>query len=131
MAQTLRVPGNFQYCLSVWARSVGRVERDAVAVGATKTLRGLASSSGSGCARGESGSAEHDSVTFGAQLAAGASVDLFGMQVEAQPAPSDYKKTGARGGVYSKARFAADQLTVTAQGTDVYDAVIQIVNTES
>ena len=70
-------------------------------------------------------------MTFGAQLAAGRSVDLFGMQVEAQLGPSDYKKTGDRGGVYAKARFGQMQLTVTAQGTDVYDAVIQIVNTES
>ncbi len=58
-------------------------------------------------------------MTFGAQLGAGASVDLFGMQVEAQLAASDYKMTGAAGGVYSKARFASDQITVTAQGTDV------------
>ena len=56
------------------------------------------------------------SVTFGAQLAAGASVDLFGMQVEAQLAPSDYKMTGTYGGVYAKARFASDRITVTAQG---------------
>ena len=39
--------------------------------------------------------------------------------------------TGTAGGVYAKARFGADQITVTAQGTDVYDAVIRIVNTES
>jgi hypothetical protein len=69
-------------------------------------------------------------VTFGAQLQAGASVDLFGMQAEAQLAPSDYKMTETQGGVYANARFGADQLTVTAQSTDVYDAVIQIVNTE-
>ena len=60
-----------------------------------------------------------------------ASVDLFGMQVEAQLGPSDYKMTGASGGVYSKARFAADQLTVTAQGTDVLRRGDQIVSTEN
>ena len=53
------------------------------------------------------------------------------MQAEAQLGPSDYKITGAAGGVYPKARFGSDQITVTAQGTDVYDAVIQIVSTES
>jgi len=56
---------------------------------------------------------------------------LFGMQAEAQVGPSDYKITGAAGGVYSKARFGSDQITVTAQGTDVYDAVIQIVSAGS
>jgi len=55
-------------------------------------------------------------------------MELFGMQTEAQLGPSDYKMTGARGGVYPKARFGCDQITVTAQGSDVYDAVIQIVS---
>ena len=53
------------------------------------------------------------------------------MQVEAQLAASPYKRTGARAGVYSNARFASDELTVTAQSTDVYDAVIQIVSRET
>ena len=72
-----------------------------------------------------------EQVTFGVQLAAGTSVDLFGMQVEAQPAASDYKRTGAAGGVRSNARFADDRIRVTAQGTDVYDAVIRIASAGS
>ena len=72
-----------------------------------------------------------ESVTFGAQLSAGGTIVIFGMQVEAQPGPSDYKLTGTRGGVYAGARLAADTITVTAQGTDVYDAVLQIVNMEN
>jgi hypothetical protein len=71
------------------------------------------------------------SVTFGAQLSAGGTIVLFGMQVEAQLGPSDYKLTGTTGGVYANARFGADTITVTAQGTDVYDAILQIVNTEN
>ena len=70
-------------------------------------------------------------VAFGAHVDAGGSVELLGMQAEAQLGPSDYKPTGGRGGVYSRVRFDTDQLTVTAQGTDVYDAMIRIVNTES
>jgi hypothetical protein len=68
-----------------------------------------------------------DSVVFGARLEAGALVDLFGMQVEAQPGVSDYKKTGGSGGVYTEARFAEDELTLTAKGTDIFDAVIRLV----
>jgi hypothetical protein len=69
-----------------------------------------------------------DSVTFSVLLDAGTSVDLFGMQVEAQPGVGTYQKTGARGGVHTRARFAGDGLTVRAQGSDVYEAVIQIVS---
>jgi hypothetical protein len=64
-------------------------------------------------------------------VTAGGTIVIFGMQAEAQAGPSDYKLTGTTGGVYAGARFGADTITVTAQGTDVYDAVIQIVNMES
>jgi len=118
VAQTLNVPANYQYCLSVWARTSGG--SNVTLLGKTFALTTQWSRifvTGSG-------------TTFGAQLNAGATVDLFGMQAEAQLAPSDYKMTTVRGGVYPKARFADDKLTVTAQGTDVYDAVVRIVNTE-
>lgn len=130
VTQILNVPGNFQYCLSVWARSTS---------GSPVTLA-VANSSKSFVAgtqwkrvylSANPGQAGATTVAFGAQLAAGGSVELFGIQAEAQPGPSDYKTTGAAGGVYPNARFGSDQITVTAQGTDVYDTVIQIVSTES
>src|SRR5580658_5727967 len=129
VAQTLSVPGNFQYCLSVWARTIGTS-------GVTLTISTTGGNAvknfalnGTWTRLSVSGNLAQSttSMTFGAQLAAGASVDLFGMQVEAQPAASDYKMTETQGGVYATARFAQDQLTVTAQSTDVYDAVISII----
>jgi hypothetical protein len=133
VAQTLAVPGNFHYCLSVWARTTSgtnvTLAISTAGGGATRTFVlgtqwvrvSLAANLGHNTA----------SVTFGAQLSAGGSIELFGMQVEAQLGASDYKQTGTSGGVYASARFGADKITVTAQGTDVYDAVIQIVNTEN
>ena len=132
VAQTLNVPGNFQYCLSVWARSDGgsnvTLVQSTTGGSATKTIP-LTTEWGRVSLSANLGQ-NTTQVTFGAQLDAGGSVDLFGMQVEAQLAPSDYKQTGASGGVYAKARFAEDTLTVTAQGTDVYDIVIKITDTE-
>jgi hypothetical protein len=132
VAQTLSVPGNFHYCLSVWARTIGTS-------GVTLTISttgGSAAKSfsltGTWTRISVSGNLAQSttSVTFAAQLDAGASVDLFGMQVEAQLAASDYKMTETQGGVYAKARFAQDQIAATAQSTDVYDAVILILDTE-
>jgi hypothetical protein len=129
VAQTRAVPGNFTYCLSVWARSSGGSGVKLMMSGATRgfvltsTWQRISFTANLGTSA--------TSVTFGVELVAGASVDLFGMQVEAQLAPSDYKITTTRGGVYSNARFGADTFTVTAQGTDVFDAVIPIVNTEN
>ena len=65
---------------------------------------------------------------FGARIDPGWSVDLFGMQVEAQLAASAYQRTSDQGGVHSHARFSADAISIRAQGTDVYDAVIRIVS---
>jgi hypothetical protein len=133
VAQTLAVPGNYQYCLSVWARA---------AAGSGVTL--VASTSGGNASKTFAVSGQWarvafpaglgqntTAVTFGVQLDAGASVDLFGMQVEAQLAASDYKRTGTAGGVRSNARFAEDRIQVTAQSTDVYDAVIRVVSAET
>jgi len=133
IAQTLSVPGNFQYCLSVWLRTDSgtnvTLNISTTGRGATKTFTlgahwirvSLSADLGQ----------TTESVTFAAQIAAGGTIDIFGMQAEAQRGPSDYKQTGTDNGVYEGARFGSDKLTVTAQGTDVYDAVIQIVNTEN
>ena len=130
LTQMLNVPGDFQYCLSVWVRSSSG---SAVTLAVANTSKSFAA--GMQWRRvyfsSNPGQAGATTVTFGAQVAAGASVEVFGMQAEAQLGPSDYKITGATGGLYPKARFGSDQITVTAQGTDVYDAVIQIVSTES
>lgn len=128
VAQTLAVPGNFNYCLSVWAQSAGGASVTLIIGGAAKTL--ALTSEWSRISFSTNLGTSTTSVTFGVQMNAGVSVNLFGMQVEAQLAASDYKMTTTRGGVYLKARFGTDQLTVTAQGTDVFDAVIPIVDTE-
>lgn len=128
IAQTLNVPGNFEYCLSVWARSTAGSRVTLQIANITKSFT-LAGQWQRIFVAGNPGQTGATTVTFGAHLDAGGSLQLFGMQAEAQPGPSDYKQTGTSGGVYSQARFDTDQLTATAQGTDVYDTVIQIANT--
>jgi hypothetical protein len=133
VAQVLDVPGNFQYSISVWARTQG---------GSNATLTALTTGASANLPIQLNGTWKRfnltinlaqatDSVTFGVTLDAGASVDLFGMQVDAQIGPSDYKRTGAGGGVYPRARFSTDSVTMKAQGTDIYDAVVRIVATEN
>jgi hypothetical protein len=133
VTQTLAVPGSFQYCLSVWARTDGGASvtlRMSATAGSAQQIFALGAQWTRVSLSGNLG-VTSTAVTFAAQLAAGASVDLFGMQAEAQPGVSDYKRTGAAGGVRANARFADEELRVTAQGTDVYDAVIHIVSTGS
>ena len=130
VAQVLAVPGGFHYSTSVWAR---------VAVAGSVAL--FASTTGGSGERSFELTTEWrrvvmpvgleqatELVTFGAQLGAGLTVELFGMQVEVQLGAGDYQKTGASGGVHAQARFGSDVLTVRARGTDVYDATIRIVS---
>jgi hypothetical protein len=133
IAQTLAVPGNFQYCLSAWVRtdSGSGVTLSISTTGGSATKTFVPGTQWVRLSLAANLTQSTESVTFGVQLAGGGSIDVFGIQAEAQRTPSDYKQTGTRGGVYAGARFGADKLTVTAQGTDVYDAVIRIVNTEN
>lgn len=130
VAQTLDIPGDFQYCLSVWARSTSNSTVALSIANVTKTFV-VGSQWRRVFASANPGQSSATTVTFTAQVDVGGSAELFGMQAEAQLGPSDYKVTGLRGGVYSKARFGSDQITVTAQSAEIYDAVISIVSAES
>lgn len=133
VAQALNVPGNFHYCLSVWAMTTSgtNVTLSVSTSGGSATKTFVLGTQWTRISMAASLGLNTTSMTFGAQVSAGGSIYLFGMQVEAQLGSSDYKQTGTSGGVYANARFGADKITVTAQGTDVYDAVIQIVNMEN
>jgi hypothetical protein len=133
VAQTLAVPGNFQYCLSIWARTDNgtNVTLSISTTGGSATKTFALGSQWARVSLAANLGQNTDAVTFGAQITAGGAIDLFGMQAEGQWGFSDYKQTGTQGGVYANARFGADKITVTAQSTDVYDAVLQIVNTEN
>jgi hypothetical protein len=133
VAQTLPVPGNFHYCLSLWvsAGSVATVTLSISTTGGSATKNFTLGAQWARVSLTANLGQNTNSVTFGALVSAGGAINIFGMQVEAQLGASDYKQTGTRGGVYPNARFGGDTITVTAQGTDVNDAVIRIVNTEN
>lgn len=66
------------------------------------------------------------SLQFGLELGAGETVDVYGLQVEAQTGGSNYKKTFSRSGVYPEARFAGDIFSVTADGPNRHSCSVKI-----
>jgi len=54
------------------------------------------------------------SSSFGVTIPAGGSVDIFGLQVEAQLAPSTYVQSLDQSGVYPLTRFDSDSLSISA-----------------
>jgi hypothetical protein len=67
-------------------------------------------------------------VTFSIELAPGATVEIFGIQAEAQVSPSSYKPTTARSSVFPRSRFDADSLQVVANGFERHSTSIRIVS---
>lgn len=128
LGQDIAGPGNYWYAFSCWIRAVS---------GSSVTLRraaGTASASEPAvigpawrrvAASGQFTSAAAP-VRFELRIPAGSVVDVFGMQVEAQRAPSDYKKTGARGGVYANALFAQDELEISADAANQFSTTVRI-----
>lgn len=65
-------------------------------------------------------------LVFQIEVPAGRAVEVSGLQVEGQREPSAYHKTNKMSGVYGKARFLDDVLTVTCEGADDYTVRVRI-----
>jgi hypothetical protein len=111
LSQSLGVPGQYTMCFSVfvWAVSAGTVGllRDAarvqVPVGPQWKRIQISGPGASGAV----------ASTFSLAVAAGTSVRVFGLQVEAQPWPSPYRATGSAAGILEETRFSGGALAVS------------------
>ena len=120
ISQTLQVPGGYQYCVSVYVRSAAPVNVTLL-LGTQRATRAV----GPEFSRiSLSGTA--DSGLFGLELPAGAAIDLYGFQVEAQAAPSACK-TSTTGGVYEGARFRDDTFAFTTTDVNRHSATVNII----
>ncbi len=127
--QALAVPSWFQHCLSGWVRSD---------TGAEVTLFGRCGSAGHArTVRAESrwkraslpvklGGTE-EIVRFGLEVGAGQSIEVFGLQVEAQAGASNYKRTRSRSGIYRDARFDQDTLEIVAEAPHCFGCTVTVV----
>jgi hypothetical protein len=127
--QVLNAPEWFVYALSVYARSSGgsrlRLVRSSgsSSEGAVKELttqwqRHVLPGKFTGTG---------ETVRFALEVEAGGSVEVFGVQVEAQPGASGYKRTFSRGGVYPNSRFGQDDIEITAEGVNWSSMRVAIV----
>jgi hypothetical protein len=67
-------------------------------------------------------------TVFKIGVPAGVSVDIAGLQVEAQREASAYRTTFGQSGVYTKTRFAMDSLEFVAYGVDQYSATVRMTS---
>lgn len=124
--QSLGVSGGYVACFSAYLRSAvpGTVilQRDATAL--TVTL-GTAWQRVFVNGTGVGGAVQS---TFSIVLAAGQTIDVFGLQVEVQPYPSAYKQTVESLGIYPETYFANDELTITSTSVGLSSCGINLVS---
>jgi len=126
LSQTLGVSGSYVGCFSAYIRSNASgsvtLQRDALqitaAIGPAWT-RVLVSGTGTAAAV---------QSTFSIAIAAGHAIDVFGLQVEAQPNPSGYKPTVAALGIYEETYFGTDELKVTSGGVGFSSCTITLIS---
>ncbi len=127
--QTVNGPGWYRYCFSLSVRSdtPTPVTLYREAGGATEEQTWTAGPQWTRPALSGKSQTNAESVTFGIRLAPGAAVEVFGPQAEAQPAPSSYRKTTSRGGVFPRARFDHDALQVVTEGPEQHGCTVRVV----
>jgi hypothetical protein len=126
LSQTLGVSGDYVACFSAWVRSDATgtvtIQRDGsqatFAVGPQWTRIYVSGTGAAGAAQS----------TFGIGLAAGQTVDVWGMQVEAQPYPSTYKQTTAAQGIYDETYFGDDEMTIANTAPGLSSCSIKLVS---
>jgi len=128
LQQSINAPGSLVYCLSLYARS-DQSTRVWLVRGSATDARAISPQWTRLTSAGQLQDAT-DSISFGIALDPGSTVDVFGIQAEAQATASTYKQTAETGGVYPNARFRDDLLRITTAGPSRHSCELDIVNVE-
>lgn len=128
IAQDTQIPGLVQACFSVYLQAVAplSVTLSRKAAGQSQDITVLVGSHWQRFSVSGSLPSVSDASQFAITVPAGASVDLFGAQVDAQLNPSEYVLGEGIGGVYTAARFDMRRLNVTATGPNRNDCVVSV-----
>lgn len=122
ISQTLPVLANYRYCFSLYTSSAEPSSVTIIRRGNSSDAETIAIgpawsrvvSSGQLC------DDQASNFTIAVSLTAGQQVQLYGLQLEPQIAPSRYRPTTQVGGVYSSAHWAVDQITIVAEAPNLF-----------
>lgn len=126
LEQTLGVPGDYVACFSAWFRgnAAGTVtmQRDnnvmTMPVGAVWERRFLSGTGAGGAAQS----------SFSIAVAPGQSIDVWGLQVEAQPYPSAYKPTRAPEGIFEETWFEDNELPIASTSPGLSSCDVRLIS---
>ena len=129
--QVIEAPGTFNYCFSFYAKAevTASIHVHRQAGSFTKIDDTRLSPTWKRYWYSGSPQQEVTTITVGIEIPVGGQVDLYGMQVIAQPGPGVYQKTNSLSGVYEKVRFAEDRLVFTSNGLNDNSTKIRLTIT--
>ena len=123
--QTIAAPGDYTYCLTAYFR--------AEAPATVRLWAGTDSHTESVTAKwgrvvmSMRPAADVTSLRVGLEVMPRGLVEVYGIQVEAQPGPSAYKPS-SRGGVYENAHLRDDLLEITKTGLNRHSCTVNIIH---
>lgn len=130
LSQEASAPAGLQYCLSLSARSENpttitlRLESETGNLESNALVRPYWTELSCSGVIGGSAASIHGSISF----EAGAIVDVFGIQLHAQPSSSTYRPTTSLSAVAERTYLATDELQMTADGIDNHSCEIRLVS---
>ena len=122
--QTVMTPGGYLYTLSLYVKAAAGTTVNLL-LGGTLYAR-LAGPSWQRLQCTGNTDPTAASVTFGVELTASTTVEIYGIQVEPQGSPSPYKAS-TTGGCYVNARFRDDMLSFISTGVNCHSATVNIL----
>lgn len=125
VAQTVALPGEYTTCFSVYLRSASPVNVTLRRGSASTTVTTSAKWKRyflTGPVPGE------DNATFSLDVPAGSAAEVWGLQVEAGPYPSQYRPTEAAAGICERTSFASDELAITATGVGLFASEFTLIS---
>jgi len=130
VTQLISAPGCFQYCYSVYLRSIASVTVDlvATATGSESVTPIAVGPAWMRAAMRATLTSQDMSIKFGLQLPSGSAIEAFGAQVEAQLTAGLYKKTTNQSGVYSATRFDSDSLLQSTDAPNQNSCIVKLVS---
>ncbi|MEX2263558.1 MAG: hypothetical protein WD696_16495 [Bryobacteraceae bacterium] len=126
--QTLNAPAWFHYCFSVYARSDSgpRVSLFRQTASETHLLEQPLTPSWTRLIFPAQREDPNESLTFGLRLEPQTALEVYGLQVQAQFAPSRYRATSSASGVYKDAHFQNEVWAATTDGPGRHSCVLRI-----
>jgi hypothetical protein len=121
LAQTLAAPDGYLYCLSAYVLTSS--EATVTLIAGSQRIERKVSAQWNRITF----TSTPDAPRFGIEIPAGSELDLFGIQVEPQPSPSEFQFT-TRGGVYEGARLKDDAIKITTTGYNRHSCTVKIIH---